>query len=99
MKTGSRSSDCCEVIQPLVKGKNMKFPSGKGKNTGQGSKVAPTPSGEATGACYVCGRTIKSTPVYIGKGIYRHERCYPGSARWLNSEVGHASSFYPLFIN
>lgn len=47
--------------------------------------------------CYVCGHGIRNSPIYIGQGRYRHERCFPGSQRWLQSEVGKCSSMYEFF--
>lgn len=43
--------------------------------------------------CYVCNKVIKGEPVYVGKGINRHKRCRPGTAKWLNSPVGRKSPF------
>ena len=38
--------------------------------------------------CYVCGNEIKSNPLYIGQGLYRHiSKCKPLSENWLKSEV------------
>lgn len=49
--------------------------------------------------CYVCGNEIKGTslPVYIGQGKYRHVRCYPGKAKWMQSEVGQKSKLKEVF--
>ena len=40
--------------------------------------------------CYVCGGTIRGEPVQLAAGIgrppvYRHERCAPGTARYLRN--------------
>jgi hypothetical protein len=52
---------------------------------------------ENTPTCYVCGRRVKLTPVYIGDGLYRHAGCYAGSQRWLDSEVGKKSPYRKYF--
>lgn len=36
-------------------------------------------------ACYVCGGEIRTEPVYIASGVYRHQRCEPGSARYMRN--------------
>lgn len=46
--------------------------------------------------CYVCLKPLKRG-VYIGKGIFRHESCSPGTARWLKSEVGKKSNLREYF--
>ncbi len=34
--------------------------------------------------CYVCGKDWGKEPLkYVGAGTYRHEKCRPGSNRWL----------------
>lgn len=48
--------------------------------------------------CYVCDREIKATAVYVGQGKYRHERCCPGSARWLESPIGRKSKLRAFFL-
>ena len=47
--------------------------------------------------CYVCAHKITGNPVYIGKALYRHQRCEPGSARWQQSERGKASDMAQYF--
>jgi hypothetical protein len=42
-------------------------------------------------SCYVCNQRIKCDPVYIAMGLFRHERCCPGSIKWLKSPVGRRS--------
>ena len=37
--------------------------------------------------CYVCKQTITGVPVYIGKELYRHQRCEPGMQRWLDAQA------------
>jgi hypothetical protein len=93
MKTGSRCSDVisCEAIQLLNKSKNKKKHAAEWVDTSSGALEAPAAADESTGACYVCGRVLKEGLVYIGKGLYRHESCYPGSLRWINSAAGRAS--------
>ncbi len=67
------------------------MPAAEGVDTCPGALEAPAAAGESSGACYVCGREIKTGLVYIGQGLYRHESCYPGSLRWINSAAGRAS--------
>ena len=48
--------------------------------------------------CYVCNKVIQGNPVYICGDKWRHERCSPGSKRWMRSDVGKSSdsrSYYP----
>ena len=33
--------------------------------------------------CYVCGREITKDPVSISQGLHRHQRCGPGSSRYM----------------
>lgn len=47
--------------------------------------------------CYVCLKPFKTEAVYIGKGVYRHESCSPGTVRWLKSEVGRQSDLRKYF--
>lgn len=43
-----------------------------------------------------------TSPVYIGKDIYRHRRCEPGGARWMEIQLSlprrKRSEFYDLFL-
>jgi hypothetical protein len=100
MTTGSRCSDVqvSNRIQTLYKGKNIKKPIRKGKDKESGQNISCVPAAESVGVCYVCGRKIKSEPVYIGKGLFRHESCYPGSMRWINSDIGRASALHDILI-
>jgi hypothetical protein len=42
--------------------------------------------------CYVCYERIRNEEgVYIGKELWRHKKCKPGSANWLKSKVGRDS--------
>lgn len=48
--------------------------------------------------CFVCGNAIAGRPVCLAspgsrdarreypEGLYRHERCAPGTARWLDTK-------------
>lgn len=53
--------------------------------------------------CYVCSHKITGEPVRIGAsakhpaGLYRHIRCEPGSARWMDSETGKQSAVRSYF--
>ncbi len=51
--------------------------------------------------CYVCKQTIIGVPVYIGKDLYRHQRCSPGDARWMKVQEEkprkERSEMYPYF--
>lgn len=49
--------------------------------------------------CFVCGRVINGKIKYIGKDMYRHENCKPGSARWMRSYVGRKSGFRDFFLS
>lgn len=57
------------------------------------TKITP----DLKGCCYVCLKPIKKEGVYIGNGIFRHEACSPGTARWLKSEVGKKSNLRKYF--
>lgn len=48
--------------------------------------------------CFVCNRVIKGEIRYIGKGMYRCEKCKPGSARWKRSSVGKKSDAREFFL-
>ncbi len=48
--------------------------------------------------CYVCGKVIKGKAIYVGKGLYRHTECAPGSKRWLKSAVSKKSDMRDWFI-
>jgi hypothetical protein len=48
--------------------------------------------------CYVCNRTITGDPVYIGQELYRHKRCEPGSARWMQSARAEISDVTEYFV-
>lgn len=49
--------------------------------------------------CYVCHKGInKKDEIHIGKGIYRHDRCHPGSVRWIRSETGKKSKLREFFM-
>jgi hypothetical protein len=32
--------------------------------------------------CYVCHKSIRHQPVYVGHETFRHKRCKPGSRRY-----------------
>lgn len=36
--------------------------------------------------CYVCDKPIDGEPVPVGNETYRHQRCEPGSKRWLAAQ-------------
>ena len=76
----------------------MKNDSAEGINPCSCQQITPAAAGESSGACYVCGRELKAELVYIGKGLYRHESCFPGSLRWINSAVGRASVLRPILF-
>lgn len=48
--------------------------------------------------CFVCRKVIKGEIRYIGKGMYRCEKCKPGSARWKRSSVGKKSDAREFFL-
>lgn len=48
--------------------------------------------------CYVCGRKVTGTPIYIGQDKWRHHRCEPGSARWLASKQAEVSEVTKYFV-
>lgn len=48
-------------------------------------------------SCYVCKGAIKQYPVYIGQDLYRHEKCCPGSARWMLSARAQVSELTEFF--
>lgn len=48
--------------------------------------------------CYVCGKEIRDRDVCIGKGLYRHTSCEPGSSRWLKSSVSKRSCVRDCFL-
>lgn len=37
--------------------------------------------------CYVCLKQIKELKIYIGKNMFRHPKCIPGSSKWLKSKI------------
>jgi hypothetical protein len=48
--------------------------------------------------CYVCyGRIEKDKGIYIGKNLWRHEKCKPGGRSWLKSKIGHTAKSAELF--
>lgn len=53
--------------------------------------------------CYVCNNGLdRSKAVYIGlnkkdQPLYRHQRCAPGTVKWLNSKVGRKSEIKTFF--
>jgi len=48
--------------------------------------------------CYVCKEYVKvSKAQYIGNDLYRHTGCYPGSIKWLKSDIGKKSPLYEIF--
>jgi len=49
--------------------------------------------------CYVCGKIIKGKEICIGNNMYRHQRCRPGTYRWLHSHAGKKSIFRKLFLH
>ncbi|HBA55799.1 MAG TPA: hypothetical protein DCZ04_15455 [Syntrophorhabdus aromaticivorans] len=39
--------------------------------------------------CYVCYQRIKQDEgIHVGRDMWRHRKCKPGSRRWLKSKVG-----------
>ena len=56
----------------------------------------------ANATCIICERRINTGDYRIlgfkdGVMIYRHEACAPGSARWMKSKIGEASSYRKYF--
>jgi hypothetical protein len=47
--------------------------------------------------CIICGGKITGQPVYLTQEKYRHVRCQPGSARWMNSERAKVSEMTQFF--
>jgi hypothetical protein len=47
--------------------------------------------------CFVCGNKITGHPVDIGQDKYRHHRCEPGGARWMQSERAKVSDVTQYF--
>jgi hypothetical protein len=48
--------------------------------------------------CYVCNQKITGMPEYIGQDKYRHHRCKPGGARWMESEQAKKSDVTQYFL-
>ena len=45
--------------------------------------------------CIVCKKEIKNQSLYLGKDMYRHIECAPGTAKWLKSkEIKVTEDFY-----
>lgn len=54
--------------------------------------------------CIICNRKINTGDYRIlglkdGIRIYRHEACAPGSAQWMKSNIGQASSHRKYFLS
>jgi hypothetical protein len=47
--------------------------------------------------CYVCGGKITGTPVYVCQEKFRHHRCQPGGARWMESQRAKESDMTQYF--
>ncbi len=47
--------------------------------------------------CYVCNKDISGITTYITGGLFRHDRCAPGSARWLASARARVSGLTEFF--
>jgi hypothetical protein len=47
--------------------------------------------------CYVCEKKISGIPEPIGKGLFRHHLCRPGSARWMTSQRAKDSAITEFF--
>jgi hypothetical protein len=43
-----------------------------------------------------------TSPVYVGRGLYRHHRCEPGGVRWMEVQkakrASHRSALYWYFL-
>jgi len=51
--------------------------------------------------CYVCEKFKPTPDKYIGrnkenKRIFRHTKCFPGSAKWKNSNIAKKSNLYEI---
>jgi hypothetical protein len=57
-----------------------------------------------TFVAFVSGEYVKRSdlPVYVGKDMYRHESCAPGSSRWMRVQEAkpkkHRSEIYRYFL-
>lgn len=47
--------------------------------------------------CYVCNNIIRQNPVYVCGEKFRHHRCQPGGARWLESDRAKESEMTQYF--
>ncbi len=48
--------------------------------------------------CYVCGRRIKDDEgLHVGNKMWRHKRCKPGSAHWMQSAVAKEESTLTIY--
>ena len=47
--------------------------------------------------CIICGVKISGQAVYLTQEKYRHVRCQPGGARWMESERAKVSELTEFF--